>query len=430
MAATTDFNAGIDTSDVEVSYKKESKYGEAIVGTVLAPYQKLRLTSEGFSEEKTRSRPAEIRADGQAVQAITTQVAASGSLGLAYSAGTYDDLLLGMINADAFAGGASLKLTTTATTALHATDILTLTGTVIADADPVGTVLASFKKDETVYVSGFIGDDAVYNGVYTLTTNGAPGSIKLTNKYLESLIADGTPAAVNTVVIKRCGYAINAVSVSTYAFQKKFKDDLYLNYPGCYITSGSVNASLGGFLEGTFEFLAKNENIAAKGLEGTGSGVILKDAPEGRVIDTIEGVQNAMFADKSFTETGGFDTILQSIAFTVTKENARSQYGIGSPDAQGIGRGTLTIAGTLSVYFRNDKLYNEFKNETSNTFAFDAVDNDGRGYQFSFPNVTIINPTVVAGGPDTDMLAEFTLEANPGKFVPTDKLHTIRIDKI
>ena len=415
MAATTDFNAGIDTSDVEVTFAKETKYGTSPT----AGYKRLRLTSEGFSEEKTRARPAEIRADGQAVQAITTQVAASGSLGVAYSAKTYDDLLLGMINADVFAGGASNPLTGGAPTLT--TDLLS----VVFSAQARTTALTGFVAGDIVTLSGFTGTRESNNGLYTLAISSTTIAT-FTPVGGKTLNTTAGLTTTNNLTMSKGGSAINGVVVSTYTFQKKFKSDLYLNYPGCYITSGGVNASLGGFLEGTFEFLAQNEKIASAPLQSA----TIPALDETRVIDTIAGVQNALFANKSFTETAGFDTILQSIAFTVTKENARSQYGIGSPDAQGIGRGTITIAGTLSVYFRNDKLYNEFKNETSNTFAFDAVDNTGAGYRFSFPNVTIINPTVVAGGPDTDMLAEFTLEANPGKFVPADKLHTIRIDKI
>jgi hypothetical protein len=67
---STGFNAGIDSSDVIVRYGEEVTWN-----TVPAiAFQEIRLTGESLSEQKTRTRPEEIKADGFVSHALTTQV--------------------------------------------------------------------------------------------------------------------------------------------------------------------------------------------------------------------------------------------------------------------------------------------------------------------------------------------------------------------
>jgi len=91
---STGFNAGLDSSDTVLSYGVETVWGT--LPTVA--FQAVRMTAEGFSESKTRGRPAEIKADGQAAHAITQSVESTGSLNFAFSFFTYDDLLEGWVN--------------------------------------------------------------------------------------------------------------------------------------------------------------------------------------------------------------------------------------------------------------------------------------------------------------------------------------------
>jgi hypothetical protein len=65
---STGFNAGIDSSDVIVRYGEEVTWN-----TVPAiAFQEIRLTGESLSEQKTRTRPEEIKADGFVSHALTT----------------------------------------------------------------------------------------------------------------------------------------------------------------------------------------------------------------------------------------------------------------------------------------------------------------------------------------------------------------------
>ena len=481
--ATIGVNAGLDSSDVELSYGEEANYG---VQPATA-YRKLRLTSEGFSEAKTRTRPDEIRSDGQASQARTTQVAATGSLSGGLSAGTYDALLTAMINADGFGaevdesetdyhfdangdlnsedaaldnfdvgqfvriGGHSEagnngvfrissasagRISLVGPGASFAEDARNeQDGADISGAGVVSKAGADFDDDfspgDSVRMSGWAG--AGNNDVFSVTA-AAAGSITLSRDAGAFAAENGVDGIavqkVHSLTVKAGGMTRNATNVCTFEIQKKMAAALYFYYPGSYVSGGSVSAQLAALATVSFDFLSAYEQKAVA-TRSTGAET---DAPEGNIIDTVAGLRHAGLNRELFDDPAGLDTILQSIDFAVTKSNARSQYGVGSAEGRGIGRGTVLVEGTVTVYFRNFAMYDLYKNEEGRELSFVAVDDDEEGYVFSFPNVTLVNPSILAGGPDTDLIASFTMEGNPGSFdaveVPAASPFTMQIDKV
>jgi hypothetical protein len=193
----------------------------------------------------------------------------------------------------------------------------------------------------------------------------------------------------------------NATAVTTFTIQKQLAAALFLQYAGCYVTSFSLNAAVGGFVEGSFGLIAKNE---ATGIATLGT---VDAAPVGRVIDTVAGVAGLELNGTPLTVP------IQSLQLNLTKQNARSQFAIGSSASQGLGRGTIDLNGTVSMYFKDFTMYNLYKSETDVSLELDLLDDLGAGYHLTLPAVTLMNPSIVAGGPDTDVMAEFQLEGNP-----------------
>lgn len=199
------------------------------------------------------------------------------------------------------------------------------------------------------------------------------------------------------------GTVSNGVAFRSFYLQKKMATALWLRYAGVYVTSFQLNASVGNFVEGSFGLMAKSE---AKAVADASTGAITA-APSGRVIDTVAGVAGLEIDDVAIT------TPIQSLQINLTKQNARAQYAIGSADAQGMGRGTIDVSGTVSMYFKDFTMYDLYKNETDIKLDVDLTDDLGDGYRITLPAVTLMNPTIVAGGPDQDVMAEFQLEGNP-----------------
>lgn len=192
--------------------------------------------------------------------------------------------------------------------------------------------------------------------------------------------------------------------VSSFSIQKKLNSTgtLWLRYTGCYVTGFTLNASVGNFVEGSFSFMAKDQTSATTNAAST-----ITAAPTQRVMDTVAGVSTIEVDDLAFT------TPIQSIQLNVTKEGARQQFAIGSSAAAGLGRGTLNVTGSLVMYFKDFTMFDKYKNETDIKLEFTLKDSALDGYKFTLPVVSLMNPNIVAGGPDQDIMAEFQMEAAP-----------------
>ena len=394
---STNFNAGIDSSNVVMRYGEEAIW-DAVPAIA---FTEVRLTGESFSEQKTRTRPEEIKADGFVSHALTTQVQATGGLNFALSFGTYDDLLEGLLNGDFTADLAIDAITV---------DIVvdaTLAGGGIGFTSTLTDKFNTIVEGQWFRTSGWVSGGLAVNGIYRAVrvVTGASPELEVSATAGDG----GTLAALDSEVSvgdeKFRGKMLrNGVVFHSYFFEKQLSPSLFLRYSGSYINDGNLTAQVGGFLEGTFNFLCASETSDSS-TAGTGPA---NGAPAGRVIDTVAGFSNLEVNDVAIS------AVVQGISWTVTKNNARAQYGLGQAEAQGMARGTIDVSGTMSVYFTDFVLYQLYKDETDQIISFRALDDQGEGYIFTLPGVTLMNPTVVAGGPDSDVVSEFALEGNGG----------------
>lgn len=408
------FNAGIDSSDVIVRYGEEVTW-DAVPAVA---FQEVRLTGESFSEQKTRARPEEIKADGFVSHALTTQVQASGGLNFALSYGTYDDLLGGLLNSS-FVDLAITSVTTTGIITAYdgvTTPLPTAGGTAAGFATNDATLLDSVVAGSWLRVSGY--GNATDGLFRVLAVDAANNEFEVSKTAGNGAnIVDASASSAAEVNIQGSNLR-NGVAFRSFHFEKQLAAALFLVYSGSYISDGNLNAQVGGFLEGTFNFLSASE-ASGTGTAGTGGALA---APQGRAIDTVAGFSNLEQNDTPIA------AVVQGISWTVTKNNARAQYGLGQANAQGMARGTIDVSGTMSVYFTDFVLYDLYKAETDQLISFAALDNNGEGYVFTLPGATLMNPTVVAGGPDTDVVSEFELEGNGGTGVFDGVI--MQIDKI
>lgn len=394
--STTGYNAGLDSSDVIMSYAKEAVWGQKPA----VAFQQVRMTGEGFREQKQRARPEEIEPRGFVAHAITQSVSAEGSLNVALSDGTYDDLLAGLVNGE-----------WSAPVAIGGSDIeVTVASGVAALESATAGKFASVKSGQFLRVSGFA--NAANNGVFRVA---AATALKLTLAGDTGMVA---AAAGDTVSLAGRNLR-NGTAVQTFMFQKQFAPSLFFVYPGSYVSEGQIAAQQGDFCTGSFSFLVKEEQ---KGVTNASTGAVLP-APQGRVIDTVNGVKNVLMNDAVI------EAVTQGITMSITKQNARQQFGIGSASAQGMARGSIELTGSFSTYFKSFDQYDLYKSEQDQMVTFLALDNTGAGYAFTLPAVTLMNPQIVAGGPDTDVVAEFDLEGNAAVGGPFDGV-VIQIDRI
>lgn len=485
---TTGFNAGLDSSDIKLSFAKEAVW--ATIPAVV--FSQLRVTAEDFTEEKTRTRPLEINPSGYAQHAITTQVAAKGSINFGLSFQTFDEFIKGALNnadfshfltiteisADISAATTGNKFTSTlsgkfdlvtvgarivvsgftnaanngsfiATAVVTgATPSITVTGATLVTETPTGGVV-SIKVDSIVGTAGDI----------TLTTATNILSSTTANKFASIVAGQWLRLAGFTNAVNNGVFLVVTVTDSTHIVLENSSDTqvfitetpalaavhIYGNFiqNSNQVTTFTVEKQLAPAL--FFQYLGcyvssmQITMSVGKFVEGVMNFLVKNQtsatveagtgtpaaAPTGRVIDNIGGFS-------AFAVNGALPTaILQSVEMTVSKQRSASQYGIGSASAVGMRRGTLQVDGKLSLFFKDFTYYNDYVTEPDLRISFQLTDNLGQAYVITLPAATIMNPQIVAKGIDQDLIADFTLEGNPAAV--TDTLYpnvTIQIDRL
>jgi len=404
MSPTTGYAAAIDSDDLILSYIAEAVWG---ITPDTPVFQNIRLEGEGFTGSKDRTRPNEIDPSGQASAAITTKESSVGSVNFSVSAGLATNVLLaaslgGEFTAPVFHSGSDFAVTV-AYPEQHAL-VLTCTS-------------GAFTTVNHLYIGQFV-------KLYSAGSAVNCGIGRLLAVHADSLTIDcfsGTPTVANAGAMGACtikgSMCRNGVVVNSFTVQKKFEAALLLRYAGAFPTGGSLDVGVGDYLKGTMAFINKAQEAATTEI----AGATYTAAPTRTVIDSVNGIGPVWRGVNTGTTPGVpglVDAIVQKLGIKWNKEGAAGQYGIGSANAQGIRKGKMLVTGTMSTFFKNFILYNQFANEQKGPISFYAIDGlpaaaDTEGYMITFCNASIMNPKVVAGGSGQDVLAEFDVEGNP-----------------
>lgn len=386
---TTGYQAGVETNAVELSYAPEATW--ATLPAVA--FQAVRFTgNDRFTGSKQRQRPNEVRTDYQASAAITTQEEAAAGFDGALSFGTYDDLLEGLLMDDF-----------STAVAISATDIAA-TGTGFSSTTTDFTT-ENISAGQWIKVGGFTTDSI--NTFYRVTA--------VTANALTTATAPAATEVAGDTITMSGSMLRNGTSFKSFHFQKKLASDKFLIYPGTYITQGSISAQVGQFVTLSLTGAAKNQ---AKATSSVSTGAVLA-APTGKVHDTVGNLTTPTLdgAALSAAPTG--------IDLQITKEGAQAEYGLGSAAAQGMIQGGLLLSGTLRMFFKTFAEYDLFTAESDHIISYRTADAAGNVYILTVLAATIMNPSIVAQGPNQSIVAEFTLEGNPsatyGKTLQIDK---------
>lgn len=378
--STSDFAAALDSNDISMSYGKETQWGQK----PSVQFQDIRIDKESLAGTKSRKRPDELSAERQSSAAITTKMETQGSIDFSVSAGTHNDLVASSIGGEFTTPIAFASKTTVAATASGFTD------------SGNGFVSAGIVQGQMIKVSGFTGASAAQiNGIYRVNSVVA-GTIQTTP------VPGATKVAGDTITIKG-SMCRNGATFNSFFIQKKLSSDKYLVFPGSWPNSGSMEVAVDSYLTGNINFLCKSQD---KAITDQSTGAHLA-APTGRVIDAINGI------GQIFRNGTAVDAIINKFSLKWTKEGSAAQYGIGSSAAQGMRLGKVNVTGGLTSFFRDFALYDEFIAETGGPIWMPALDYDGHGYVLTICNGTIMNPKIVAGGSNQDVVAEFDIEGNP-----------------
>jgi hypothetical protein len=408
MPPTSGYQAAVDSNDLIMSYIAEVAWG---VTPATPAFQNIRLDSEGFSGTKSRTRPNEIDPSGQASAAITTKEESTGSLNFSVSAGLATNVLI----------AASMGGVWTTPVSYSGSDVAITVASIPNRTCTLTATAGAFTTTNLLVPGQFIkvfagGTDTVDCSFIARVLTVAATTLTLDMVSSATIKPSAVGATMGACTIKG-SMLRNGTTFNSFTFQKKLSTILFLRYAGSMPTGGSLDVGVGDYLKGTLAFLNKAQTSATTEIASSS----YLPAPTGTVIDSIKGIGSVWRG----VDTGTTPGVPAVVAATVQKmgikwnrEGAAAQYGIGSASALGMRQGKLLVTGSMSTYFKDFTLFNQFVNEQAGPISFHALDgmdelSATKGYMITFCNATIMNPKIVAGGPGQDVMADFEVEGNP-----------------
>jgi hypothetical protein len=385
MAATTGYSVGPQTNDLVISYANESAW--ATLPSVA--FQAVRALSESLAGSKKRDRPSELSLWENSA-AVTTEESAGGSVNMPLVYGNGDDWIASALNAD-WQAAQSITAITTDMTITTSTNVLTST---------LSTKFSNLSVGQWIRMLGWV--NAANNGYFRVVAKASNQNITLSPPFgTYSAFVTETSASGNAGI--RASTIVNSTLFKSLYVQKKLATSQFFRYAGCDVTGMQISGGLGQFLSANFTLLAKEE---AKSTTDASTGSVTA-APTGRIFDPVTNFIGVLW------NNAPVDAVVDSFAFNIAAEGAAGQYGMGSASAQGMIPGKMGLSGSLKMYFKNFTYYDAFKAETAGSLSVIARDSAGAAYAMTGLNVNLMNPRVVAGGPNQSTMAEFDIEGNP-----------------
>lgn len=367
-----------DTSQASLAYVKEVDFDTPPT----TGYKLLRFSGESLNISLESAKSEEIDPERQNTGSVHVSGASAGDVNYQLSYGEYDDFLEAALQSTDWAAGysdtvtavASQVCTVTSTTGLLPGTIVKLTGLTLTAEDGIYTVVKV--------------TDATHFTVAETITNEAVA----------------TAAAVND------GQITNGAEARSFAFEKKFTaggSDHYFLMSGMRVNGFNMSMSSGAILNGSFALMGATGAGSATSQE---SGTYLAAGTKELInsVSNIDGlVLSSVDASGVLTEV---TSVFQEFSWSVDN-GMRNQAAVSHLFPADIGSSRITVEATATIYFANRDLFDQFIVNGSVNLRWqisDDTDSYGNRYGMMIPKAKVTSHEVVAGGPDSDIIANVT----------------------
>lgn len=382
-----------DSNRVNLAYVEETTFGTTPSGP--PTLQDLRFTGESLKQDTGSVTSAEIRSDRNITDLIRNALSASGDINFELSYGTYDAFLeAGLMSADwttpvTMSAGPSCTISSNVVTRA--------TGNFVTDGFTVGRWVRMTGWNTTAN-NGYFKISAVTTTTMTLT-NGT-----LTN------VGSGE----TDVEIEQGAMITNGTELRSFAIEREFSDlsNEFTILNGMCIEQVSLDVGADKVITGAFSFLGKTEDSAtATAGDGTNTA-----ATTSAVMNGIDHVNKVLEGGSSYAITG---------LSVQVKNNLRQRLQVATLGPISIGSGECSATGTVRAYFTSKTVMDKYRDFTATSLAAVTVDAAGNAYLVEFPRVKYSQGQQVAGGKNTDIIADlgFTAYMHPTELV------TVRIQR-
>ncbi len=385
IATTETFTAGTNVFDA-------ATLGTTTAGVGTTTLEQLRLTSESLVQDTDTAQSQEIRDDRQINDILRTNIAASGDIGFELSFLGQETLMKAALFAQDFSSSVT---DVTADTGIEADGTLNEYRGALNE-------FSNYSVGEWVRVTGFA--NAANNGyakiIAITTTSNADDTIQVEGL---SLVTEAAGASVN---IHQMGSIVNGTVQKSFSIEKRFTDvnDTVQAYRGMHVSTFDLTAAVEAIITGSFGFVGKNataENFPI------GSGYT--PAPTKDIMTAVDDVLQVI-EDGTLDAQGNKDCATQ-ISFSIDN-NLRARACIGVLGAISVGVGSFNVSGTIQRYFESNDQMEKYLNFDRTSLAFVLRDGEGNAYVIEFPSIKFTAGASVAGGQNTDIIADLTWEAH------------------
>jgi hypothetical protein len=252
-----------------------------------------------------------------------------------------------------------------------------------------------FQVGQWIHVEGFA--NSVNNGWHKVTAVGTTTITVSTNLATEAA-GGGADGSRNL----RGRMLRNGVSYKpSWSFEEEFPDiSAFIVYSGCRLSTLNLNLTAKQIITGSAGFMG------ATGEEDSATSVVT-----GNFEASTWTPMNASNNVGAIFENGiTLSTAIRSISLSINN-NLRPIDKIGSLAPAEINHGTLSITGTVEVYFESLALYTKFINHTSTSLAFRVTDVDGNSYIITLPKIYFTEGDPNVGGINQDVMVSLPFTA-------------------
>jgi len=199
--------------------------------------------------------------------------------------------------------------------------------------------------------------------------------------------------------------------------QSDLSTELFTYFSKCYLNTFSLSAQSAALLTGSIDFMGASSKMRESSFAGASTvtdltagstaAYVAADAFNG--FNAVSHVKEVIVNGVNLNGTTNTQYI-QGFDFSITN-NLRGVKAIGHLGNIDTLAGQLGITGNMNVFFANKTLYDLFTAQTEFPLSFRVENENGDGYIFSFPRVTISNDSMSAGGADADLVENMTWTA-------------------
>ena len=224
----------------------------------------------------------------------------------------------------------------------------------------------------------------------------------------ETLSTDANSGTL-TVVVKgshlRNPGTVADITKQSIAAETGFTDvTKFFTHSGLRVGSFELDVSSGEIVTGSFEFMGRETLTSASTVLGNTGTYTVFDTTATEVFNATDNV-GTVYKDGAALTTSIMSISLKGDA------SLREQRAVGEKFPAGIGYGRFSLTGTVTAYFADFTLYNDFINHVTSSMAFDLTDADSNTYWFTLPSVKFTSDPISPQGIDQDVMEEIEFMA-------------------